>query len=94
MLSYLACVNLNIFGSTVLASLQSCIDNDLVQKTNTCSDCLTLELLNLIFLICKHSPGDIYKSNNPVPSGPMYEEVKLQEIEMTKMNENVAYGVN
>ena len=51
--------------------------------------------MNLFFfLYCKLRPGDSSNSNSPVPSGPLYEEAKLQENEMTKMNENVAYGVN
>ena len=41
-----------------------------------------------------NSSADPSNFNSPIASVPLYEEVILQENEMTKMNENVAYGVN
>ena len=53
-----------------------------------------IEHKSLSFSNFKHSTATPHNSNSPVASDPLYEEVKLQENEMTKMNDNVAYGVN
>ena len=55
---------------------------------------IIIEHKSLSFFYFNHSTAAPNNSNSPVASGPLYEEVKLQEIEMTKMNDNVAYGVN